>query len=858
MTLQPSSKFESPASKELDVLAKAFANNLLASTSRVASLIGFEITLLEVFKFQVNKLKLIGYCDYALAYLVHRVTTMMIEICSSSIPKEMQKFLIQVSDTLTSYKPSFIQISSCLQHQYDLTNHVNPDVLMQRFANLKTGVSGSPLSTFKRFSYSDSVTVTELNQLIRRDPEQILMLDFRTKKEFSFSHVNFLNVINIEPSIISHLLSSKSDANDVDLEDRLRAHLTPESFQKFCNRHRYGLIVIYNLRFGGISNDKYQSLEYLLINEDKNGVPSSNPFRDLIELIMYKTKYLSSALKQYPVYLAGGLERWYNTFGEGALTRESLSENSKRSTLSNGYLSIEKINDLHLVIASNSPYLRSFGDYLASAKSISPPISLEATPGPSQRMNVHDYGTQSANISQSAPFLISKASGTTVQTSSGPETKKVVSADSNLSTFKPPEVKNLGSTTLKIADTGSILLRTFATGLTNLGNSCYMNCVLQCLGATPQLTAFFFPTEMTRDSQVLQSYRQHINKKNSLGTKGIVTTNFVKLLANMFNNTGKYFSPKDFKQVVGSLSPGRQFATFDQQDCIEFLNFILDSLHEDLNQRLVESAEERAAIMDLSPEQEKTREILPVRLASTIEWERYLKLNFSVIVDYFQGQYLSQLRCLECQLTSTTYNSFSILSLPIPEKFDGVFQKVLLSQCLDLFTETELLDDDNKWHCPNCQKFTKLTKKITITRFPRVLIIHFKRFKMQSNGYFNKLDTFVTYPVNEVLDLTSYWPPVGTYINPKTAENIDLDKEMLLLSSLPSRNQSPPFKYKLYGVVNHFGNLTTGHYTSYVQKESDSKQKREWCYFDDAKVHYQCEESQVSNKNAYCLFFQRI
>lgn len=306
---------------------------------------------------------------------------------------------------------------------------------------------------------------------------------------------------------------------------------------------------------------------------------------------------------------------------------------------------------------------------------------------------------------------------------------------------------------------------------------------------------------------------------------------------------------------MGSLSPSQQFLTYDQQDCIEFLNFLLDALHEDLNNVTITDPQERKMITDLSPEQEKSREILPVRLASTIEWERYLKLNFSVIVDYFQGQHLSQLKCLECGFTSTTYNSFSILSLPIPQKLNNA-GKVLLNECLQEFVTTELLDDNNKWYCPRCKRFTKLTKKIAITRLPQVLIVNFNRFKMTSTGGFNKLETFVTYPVNEVLDMTPYWPDVGSKINENSTMSIE--KEQELLKSFPVRNQTPPFKYKLFGVANHFGNLTTGHYTAYVYKHSDSKKKRNWCYFDDSKITFNVSPSQVVNKNAYCLFFQRV
>ncbi|EMG49960.1 Ubiquitin carboxyl-terminal hydrolase [Candida maltosa Xu316] len=323
----------------------------------------------------------------------------------------------------------------------------------------------------------------------------------------------------------------------------------------------------------------------------------------------------------------------------------------------------------------------------------------------------------------------------------------------------------------------------------------------------------------------------------------------------MLRNNGKSFSPSKFKKIMGGLSPGGQFATYNQQDCVEFLNFLLDALHEDLNQVSITDPNERKKITELSPEQEKSRETLPPRLASTIEWERYLKLNFSVIVDYFQGQHLSQLKCLQCGFTSTTYNAFSILSLPIPQKLN-LSEKVTLQECLREFVATELLDDDNKWYCPQCEKFTRSTKTIAITRLPQVLIVNFNRFKMTSTGGFNKLETFVTYPVNEVLDLTPYWADVGSTVN--TTNNMTVEQERELLKSFPTRNQSPPFKYKLFGVANHFGNLTTGHYTSYVYKESDAKRPRNWCYFDDSKVTFNVSPKEVVNKNAYCLFFQRV
>lgn len=832
--------------QELRQILRSLSKNLLENASKFKDILGFQITLLEIFKYESKRFDALGYCDISMACVAHVTNVLLATSLSKTSTPETKPITEQINQQLQNNLSKFSSIEEKLRlvSEGKSDSQEAEDPLLIRFANLKTGNSEAPVSsTFDGFLYADSLSVYELNHLIRSKPDAVLLLDFRSKKEFTYSHINYLNVVNIEPSKVATLLRENLQAKDKDLERALS--LDSESLRLFQNRHKFDLLVAYNLRFGGIGNDKFQALEFLLLNDDPKGIPSKNPFKEAFDLLMFGTEYLSSRPKQYPVYLNGGLERWYSTFGEGSLTRTTTKAQEKQT---NGTLN-------NTAKAAESAYVRSFGDYLASAKSKTPPTEKKTS---DREKTDFDYirprqqQTYDVTKSLNAPRQDRKAPPSIKPPSPTlPSEEKVFQGKALTQQKQTPQ-------TISPQRTGDSeinpFLENFSTGLTNLGNSCYMNCVLQCLGATPQLTSFFFPTT-TGDNQSLTSYRQHINAKNRLGTSGVLTTNFVKLLAHMFNNVGKYFAPHEFKKIIGTVPSGRQFASFDQQDCIEFLNFVLDSLHEDLNQRAVENGEERTAIMELSPEQEKTREMLPVRLASSIEWERYLKLNFSVIVDYFQGQYLSQLKCLECGMSSTTYNAFSILSLPIPERLNKD-KVVTLAQCLDLFTDTELLDDDNKWHCPMCKKFTKLTKKISITRLPRVLIINIKRFLMLMSGHFNKLETFVTYPVNEVLDLTPYWPQVGTYVNP--GQSMDAAEEQRILSKFPLRHQTPPFKYKLYGVVNHFGNLTTGHYTAYVKKASDLKQRKEWCYFDDAKIQYDCKVNQVMNKSAYCLFFQRI
>ncbi|ANB14816.1 Doa4p [Sugiyamaella lignohabitans] len=378
----------------------------------------------------------------------------------------------------------------------------------------------------------------------------------------------------------------------------------------------------------------------------------------------------------------------------------------------------------------------------------------------------------------------------------------------------------VSSTSLMVSPR-DIASKEFTTGLKNLGNTCYMNCIIQCLAGTPKLADVFADN----------SYKQFINVNSKLGYKGVLAQTFAALVQRMLQGKEGYVPPIALKDLAGRLRD--TFQGYEQQDCQEFLTFILDGLHEELN-----SNGDKARMKELTEKEESYRERMSVRVASTIEWERYLKSDYSLIVDIAQGQYRSQLRCLTCGHTSTTFNSFSFLSLPIP--LDK--QNVTIQDCFDLFTAEEILDGDDAWHCSKCKKPRRTSKRLTIARFPPVLIIHLKRFQQRrgfiGNSVSNKLETPVMYPLTG-LDMTGYWP------NYTAGDEQTLDK-------LPLRGQTAPFIYDLYAVANHFGTLKGGHYTSFVNKG-----RKGWCYFDDTRVTCGVPKQNVVNRHGYVLFYER-
>ena len=181
-------------------------------------------------------------------------------------------------------------------------------------------------------------------------------------------------------------------------------------------------------------------------------------------------------------------------------------------------------------------------------------------------------------------------------------------------------------------------------GLSNLGNTCFMNSGLQCLVHIPSLIEYFKN----------DTYVKEINTKNPLGMKGELAKSFGELVKAMWSGDYAYLAPRDYKLTVGKFAP--TFSGYAQQDSQEHISFLLDGLHEDLN-RVVNKPYIEMKEID-KPDMEAAQE----------SWDRHQLRNKSIIVDTFQGQYKSTLVCPECQKVSITFDPFMYLSLPLPIK----------------------------------------------------------------------------------------------------------------------------------------------------------------------------------------------
>ncbi|KAG7278855.1 hypothetical protein CRUP_010418 [Coryphaenoides rupestris] len=334
------------------------------------------------------------------------------------------------------------------------------------------------------------------------------------------------------------------------------------------------------------------------------------------------------------------------------------------------------------------------------------------------------------------------------------------------------------------------------TGLRNLGNTCYMNSILQCLCNTPAMAEYFNQNY----------YQDDINRANILGHKGEVAEEFGVIMKALWSGLYKCISARDFKITIGKIND--QFSGYEQQDSQELLLFLMDGLHEDLNK-----ADNRKRYKE-----EEENDHLDDQKAADVAWNKHKLLNESIIVALFQGQFKSTVQCLTCHRKSRTFEAFMYLSLPLAST-----SKCSLQDCLRLFSKEERLTDNNKVFCRHCKAHRDSTKKLEIWKVPPIVLVHLKRFSYEGR-WKQKLQTSVDFPL----------------------ENLDLSQYVIA----PRQNLK---KYCLYGVSNHYGGLDGGHYIAYCK----NTMKQRWYKFDDHEVS-EMSTSSVKSSAAYILFYSTL
>ena len=303
--------------------------------------------------------------------------------------------------------------------------------------------------------------------------------------------------------------------------------------------------------------------------------------------------------------------------------------------------------------------------------------------------------------------------------------------------------------------------------------------------------------------------------------------------------------PHNFKSTLEKYAP--QFQGYNQHDAQELISYLLDGMHEDLN-RVKKSNNPHVEDEDCDGDCLNDDEL------SMQSWSNHLLRNESIIVDLFQGQLKNTLQCNICDYQSVKFEPFMYLSLPVASDQEGSEKRAKsLNECLELYCKQEVLDGDNLWYCPKCSRNVSAVKKLDLWMIPPILIIHLKRFKVYTSKppFYHyattnrrtrvKQNHKIQYPTN--LDLSHIIQ------RSRTKGRKRFDRIGCICGTEPV--------YKLYAMLHHVGDLSSGHYTAQALNRIDNR----WYDFNDSCVSEldialdSSDDSNISSSSAYCLFY---
>eukprot|EP00850_Spirogloea_muscicola_P003125 SM000012S25387 [mRNA] locus=s12:873839:877169:+ [translate_table: standard] len=336
-------------------------------------------------------------------------------------------------------------------------------------------------------------------------------------------------------------------------------------------------------------------------------------------------------------------------------------------------------------------------------------------------------------------------------------------------------------------------------GLRNLGNTCYLNSVLQCLTYTPPLANFCLAA-------------LHSTACSRLRKGDVDSCPFCLLEWRIAKSLRSSLAVDQPQRMVHRLRHiAKHFRLGRQEDAHELLRLAVEACNKACVElhRIAQNRDRNGA----APRGHSSGNCLDAAGGGKSGAAAVAEPR-TVVKDIFGGVLQSQVKCLGCGAESNTLDEFLDLSLDIHRPC------ATLSEALARFSSPEMLDGDNKYRCDRCKMLSAAQKQMTIQVAPTVLVLQFKRF--------------------------------GNIFGAKIDRHILFEERLSLREHMTCNSKDPLPKYLLYAIIVHSGySQDSGHYYAYIKDSFGC-----WFCCDDQLVTPASPATVLAEK-AYMLFFAR-
>jgi len=380
-------------------------------------------------------------------------------------------------------------------------------------------------------------------------------------------------------------------------------------------------------------------------------------------------------------------------------------------------------------------------------------------------------------------------------------------------------------------------------GLDNIGNTCYLNSIIQTLSNLKVFRTFLLNYDFV--PLLFESFKTEPLENKITTIKNSIIYHFFRTIKIMWST--QFVSPS-LKPVTLKKKLGLKNELFNyhyQQDVHEAFCFIIEMMHIEIAQKVI------------------------IKSPITNEFEQachdFWAKEYSPIYTMFHSMYYDSFTCSVCKTERNTFAPCLTLTLQIPKKksltsnisnffdirckipsiiiSDSVKEEMLkcidpsiieklegLNDHSDVFQLTDLFQEFSKenilddYYCEKCECKQSTTSCSRLATTPNHLVINIKRFINIDDINFKKRN-LIQFPI--ILDISQ------------------IVSEKYIVNNC---------KYKLVSVINHIGSSTnSGHYYSYTYSSVYEK----WFQFNDSKVT-EITQNKIVTENAYMLFYEAM